>query len=512
MENSAEKTTLNILKTVSDRVAEQGVDVQINLPEYCTDIKKILKCFVIPNIFAAGISGDRATADGESVVRILYIGESGKLECYEQSVPFSKYIELVNPESDLCVSAAAKTEYVNCRAVSQRRISVSANVCIHFVIKRVEKENLFCGCDGGDIQVRSEVISCTQPIAVCEKMFDMSETAALSDEKPAISAMIKTNTSAVIDTVKTVSDKMLIKGDMITDILYCTDSENGGTEKFRHTMPISQIIDLEGIDENSLCSVNVDICSVCVSAKADSEGKNRLFDISVKAAAYVSAYKNEEVKLVSDGYSTEYETEDEYKNLCLRKHIFTYKETKQIRSSLDVGNLSAKEIVDVFALKCDGGAENSGDGKINGKGELTAGILYINSDDEYGYTEKTLDFPFECKGEDTENRICAEPHFTVTDTSGSLSANGQLEIRSSVLVSMPIFEECEKYVCVKLEAQKDKQKLQSDCPLTVYFSSKGEKIWDIARKYNTTCERIKEDNDITGDEVTDKTMLLISAV
>lgn len=510
MDLLTQKNSFNTIEKAADQTTEQSIDTQISLPEYCSDIRKILKCFVIPNIFACGISGDRATADGEAVIRVMYVGENEKLVCYEQSVPFSKYIELSSPQSDSCVKATAKTEYVNCRAVSQRRISVSASLSVHFCVSRICREELFSSCDDEEFETKNEAVECTAPVAISEKVFEMSETMALDESHEPVSAIVRTHTCAIIDTVKTVADKMLIKGEMVTDILYCTDSEKGGIEKHRHTMPISQIIDLDGIDENSLCNVDITILSVCVSAKADSEGKNRLLDISVKALASVNAYESCEVCAVSDGYSLHYETQSEFKNMTFRNHIFTYKETKQVRHDFDVSSLNIAEILDVSALKCEGSAEKT-DAKICGKGEVPVGILYKTTQGEYGYTEKTVDFSFESGCKPTEEQVKAEPVFTVTEIIGNLVSQSSAEIRMSVLVSMPIFEEKERRVCTKLSIIEDRKKPQCDCPLTVYFSSPGEKIWDIARKYNTTCKRIKEDNDITTDEVTDKTMLLISA-
>lgn len=511
MESDLKRNGMRVLKIISEQTVEQNTDIQINLPEYCSDIKKILKCFVIPNVFASGISGDRATADGEATVRVIYVGDTGKLECYEQSVPFSKYVEIPNAESDMCVKVSTKTEYVNCRAVSRRRISVSSGIGIKFLVKRTENEMLFSACDEDKIEAKSENIKCTVPTAVCEKIFDMSETAAISDNLAPVSSVINASTYASIDTVKTVSDKMLIKGEMVTQILYSCDSESAATENFTHTMPISQIIDIEGIDENSLCNVEADIMSLCVSPKSDSDGNKRLLDISVKGLFSVSAYENCEVCAVSDGYSVEYETETEYKNISFKEHIFTYKETKQIKSSVQLQGAELSEIIGAFVLKCDGSAENK-DGKILGNGEIPIGLLYKNTDGEYGYTEKTVDFSFECRSEDTDENIIVEPHFTVTETSTGILSSDSAEIKMSVFVSMPIFKEKEKLVCTKLQTCEDRKKAVCECPLTVCFPSPGEKIWDIAKKYNTTCTRIKEDNDISGDEVTDKTMLLISSV
>ena len=45
--------------------------------------------------------------------------------------------------------------------------------------------------------------------------------------------------------------------------------------------------------------------------------------------------------------------------------------------------------------------------------------------------------------------------------------------------------------------------------LTIYYASEGEPLWDIARKYYTSVNAIKRENDISEDKVPTNSMLLI---
>ena len=47
-------------------------------------------------------------------------------------------------------------------------------------------------------------------------------------------------------------------------------------------------------------------------------------------------------------------------------------------------------------------------------------------------------------------------------------------------------------------------------PLIVYYGEKGERLWDIARKYATSVDRIKLVNELHRDVLEDKKLLLIS--
>ena len=115
-----------------DNFVEQGVDCDVTLPDYCPDIMRIIKCTVSTSITGSKLIGDRATADGNAKIRIIYTDEKNKVFCYDQDYPFSKYAELNSALDDAFLSCSTKTEYVNCRAVSKRRIDVHGAFSIRF--------------------------------------------------------------------------------------------------------------------------------------------------------------------------------------------------------------------------------------------------------------------------------------------------------------------------------------------------------------------------------------------
>ena len=84
--------------------------------------------------------------------------------------------------------------------------------------------------------------------------------------------------------------------------------------------------------------VQLDVMSAGVQTKSDSSGENMLLDTEVRLIAYINAYLDTEVNLVTDAYSTEMEVSLEYqqKNLvkllesvtdaCSQKNNFEFEE------------------------------------------------------------------------------------------------------------------------------------------------------------------------------------------
>ena len=73
MEYKLEKTLLGTSEVVYDSSQEQPVDMTVNLPDYCPDIQKILKCQMYPRNTGRGITGDRLELDGNCLGKVFYL-------------------------------------------------------------------------------------------------------------------------------------------------------------------------------------------------------------------------------------------------------------------------------------------------------------------------------------------------------------------------------------------------------------------------------------------------------
>lgn len=76
-------------------------------------------------------------------------------------------------------------------------------------------------------------------------------------------------------------------------------------------------------------------------------------------------------------------------------------------------------------------------------------------------------------------------------TSGVVLSNGIKKYISEITLNPDIGNQCEP------------------CALTIYFGETGEKIWDIAKRYRTTADAIKNENEISGDCIEKSGMLMI---
>ncbi len=504
------KEKLSSWDIFSQSKCEEGVSLEISLPDYCTDVKRILKCIVTPGISNVSVSGEAVSLSGTVVTRLIYAGEGEKIDCYEHVSPLSCSTKISGLPENAVFKTVTKTDYVNCRAVSQRRLSVSGNISVLVSAYAETVTEVPVQIDGLSVQCQRVKADRTNLICLAEKTFDLSETVALDGDKSDIGKIIRSDSFVRIDSKKAVADKLLIKGELCCEILYA-DSEKCALNKIKHTMPISQIINLAGVTDKNDTSLAFTVGQFMVSAKNDSSGRCRLLEIASRISAMVRCTENKEVYVIDDCYSTEYEVSGEYKLTEISKLIIN--EDKEIVCEETVG-FSDGEIDEIYDMWCSDvrcnfmGRENSAEGEYS---FLLCGI-YRDKTGVLRYSEKNVSdkvsLPLECTGES----IRCDCSAWVSSLGYSSVGDGKVKIKAAVSVGCNIYSGGHRRILTSLKIDEENKKEELYPALCLYFAHKDEKIWDIARRYNTTTELICEENALKGITVEEDKMIMIPCV
>ncbi len=503
-----EKKTLNISRELAAVTAQQSIPVEISLPDYCSDIKKILKCIVEPGITSVSVSGENVSVSGMVDIRLIYVGEKDKIDCCEVQKDLSVTARIKELPADSTVCAKAKTNYVNCRATSQRRISAEVNIGVTFMPYACQAKEILTSCEGGSLQLKKQDADYENLICLREKVFDMGETVQVPSDKGCIGKILRTSAYAVLDSQKAVSDKLLIKGQLYTQVLYCTDSDEGKVSKLSHSMPISQIIDLPGIDENSICNIQLSVRCLSVQRKNDSSD-NCFAEIGAKVAAKVKCTSKAKVQTVEDCYSTTHEIKADYTAEEFLCPVYSVNQQKTVKQTLEFSSADIANVTDIWCSDVSSSMSGKGD-TAKGECSLTLCMLYLDSKGIPQYGEKNVDFPFDLKLKESFESLKCDMLCQVRNIDSSLMSKDKVEVKIENGIMADIYSRQSRRTLKNIEilSEKDKDDIAA---LTLYFPLKGEKLWDIARRYGTTAESIKRENALESDTVESEDMLLIPA-
>lgn len=500
-------TDISMKRLAFEEAAEQQIESDITLPDYFPDIVRVIKCTLKANIVSVSSGGNRITADGNAIISVLYICESGKLHCFEQKIPVSKYVETPKAEDCTCV-ASAKTQYVNCRVISQRRIDIRGSIGIDFKAYEKCDKRIVSSCENKNIQLRTKSANVSNLKDCVSRCFSMNETIEIGASQGTIGQIVRCNAIAVLDSTKLVAGKILVKGELKVKVVFLTDGECV-LEKIENSMPISQIIEAATTES---CSdfVTLSVPSVEVHAKTDSSGALRLIDVSAVIRADVSIYENEEIQYTTDAYSTEYETDFQRESVELKSIFEKFSDTFLCKGSVEISGSAVKSIEDIFCNGLNYTVSLSGNEMlISGKANVS--FLAVNYEDELQSFDRELDFQYK-RATTLGESFSASCNVTPTGIDYILSAENKLDIRIETEISGLIFDASKKQIISDISCDEAKKKKKRSAALTIYFAQQGEEIWEIARRYNTRVDLICAENNINSDCVEQNQKLYIPSV
>lgn len=507
MNCNTESKKIGFYETVYETTAEQSLEAEINLPDYCPEIRRILKCSVTANIMSVQNNSGRITADVNALIRLIYVGENGNIASYEQTSPLQKYVESPSVTSECAVEVRVNTDFVNSRAVNQRRVDVRAMLTFIFKVSKKREETLLCFADGSGIQTVSTDCDFTSLCALSSRSFGMSEVIELGDDKAAVSQILNISAFAVSDEIKLISNKALIKGECGVKIFYIAEG-GAAVECVDHSMPISQIVELDGVNETSIPCLGMTVSSCEAVPKADSSGEMRLIDLNVRVTTHAMAFETVPVTFIDDAYSTEYEISASGKSMETLTFNSDFNSVFTNKVVLESIGVSVECIVGIWCSEMRK-SFSCKDGKCIISGTYNVTILYKDAEMQTGMIQKPVDFDFSVKLDEPAERLKCFGSVDILGCSCAVTGESRLEIKTEMKASgIALTSGIKKYISeISIN---DSEKINNEsCALTIYFCESGEKIWDIAKHYGTTVDAIRCENEISGERVEKSGMLLI---
>ena len=175
MEQKNIKVPVFTNETVFTDSAEQAIDVDFTLPDYCPDIQKILKCRAISRISSKAMNGRNITVDGTVTITVIYSDENCCLNSYEYQFPFSKSFESDIDTDGACLSARTKCEYINCRAVTGRKIDIHGAAGIYIKLTKRRCEEVISDVDDKNVALLRGTAPATVPMGSADKYLIIEE-------------------------------------------------------------------------------------------------------------------------------------------------------------------------------------------------------------------------------------------------------------------------------------------------------------------------------------------------
>jgi len=260
------------------------------------------------------------------------------------------------------------------------------------------------------------------------------------------------------------------------------------------------------------CDVTLETVAAQIEQKPNIEGENMLLSVDCKLAATAKAYEEKTVELVTDAYSTKYEMNLDKKQIKFEKLMTNIQDTVQMKYDLEppVENIAA--VMDLWCTPTS--ATVNMDGKeFSLSGELMVSMIAADEDGMPAYYEKTLPYQYAKLLEEGGEEVFCDPVILPVAQSFNITSGKEIDLRVELAVNAPVYKRCQCGAIADMELDESREKQTRDLSaLTIYYADSGERIWNIASRYNTSMEAIMQENNLTEDMVRGSKMLLIPAI
>ncbi len=507
MEQKCLKTSVFLNETLVNEACEQAIDVDFTLPDYCADISKIFKCNAVPRISSKGINGKTVTVDGNVNIILLYADKDGKLCSYEYQYPFSKNLETNKDLTGANICCEIRNEYINCRAVTGRKVDIHGAVSIGIKIFERKTVDIVSDYDDSNIELRRGVAPATVPMGYAEKHINIEEEIRIGDSQPSIRNVLRSEANTCVKETKIINDKAVVKGEMTVCIIYCPDN-GGNPQSVKTTIPFSQIIDTPGVTELCECETKSQLASFEVKPKMSSGGDNKSFLLAAKILLTTKAYCSNDIAVILDAFSRKYKADIKRDKICFEKITHNISETYHCKKTVQLD----ENITSLIDIWCNVNNVNTKfeEGEMLICGTAVAGMIFVGESGNTVYAEKPIEFECVYPVDLKLGTPHSEPQIEVVSCGYTITAADCLEIRIDMAINAAVYEKNEMSLISELKLDESESiKRKSKGAMTIYFPSNKECVWDIARIYNASVEEIMRINELESEGLTAGRMILV---
>ena len=263
-------------------------------------------------------------------------------------------------------------------------------------------------------------------------------------------------------------------------------------------MPFTEILDVEGIDEDYINSVRFEIvkCDVLPSV---SDSSRRSFDCHLRLAVFIDSDELICSDVISDAYSTKCNLDVNTTPVSVMELISNVQTSVSVKESVKIPDKipQISKIYHVISKPYIDRCEPLKN-KLQISGVLDTYVLYISSKDDSPVYSFKAEIPFKTDIDCEKNTEgCEISLFAETSRlSYSINAAGEIELRAFIDFDIQTLSAGEVSIITSVE-ESELQNIDNPS-IVLYFVQKGDTLWSIAKRYHTKSEYIEELNQLDG--------------
>ena len=471
------------------------VEGDVIVPDIKPDILSLINVDGNVLINKKEVQTGKVKLDGSVEVFALYVADDEKasIKGINALLNFNESIDIPESKEGMLAIVNYKLIGIEHKVLNSRKISVKCSIEVDIkVIGEEEVEVTKEILEPGNIQFRKESICLSELVGAACQDIELKENVMIDDGKPAISEILKTKLNIINCGYKISYNKILVKADLRVNVVYVADNETMSIEAFETLVPIAGFIDINGVSDNNLISIDTILKSAYIKPIYQDLKANGI-NVEVQIDICAKAYGEKSLEVLSDLYNPIYEMNIENQKISFRQNIDAKCEKIDLSQVLSIAELNGATLLDILVIPTINEMKKNGN-RTTIEGNVNLDILY------YDREKKKIDIKkIELPYQKTFEANCEDINISIENIEYELRDNGQLDFKLLLKIICDEVKNVNLNLIIKIE-QTDTKNIPV-ASLVIYYVQPGDTLWKIAKQFKTTVELIKSSNNLKDDMI-----------
>ncbi len=471
------------------------IEQDIIVPDTKPDAVKLINVTVSPYVNNVEVMQDKIKVSGIINYFIIYKVEDNTFSNRGlfTTHPYSEVLDVNGAMPDMSAVIKPICKNVIYSLPNERKISVKSEIVFKTKLKQICDINLINRFDcENEIECKMCKKDFCNIVQDKKSIIASKEEFMLPKEAEDFYELLNVETKIINKEYKESYNKIMLKGDIDIKIIYLSEDQNETVKKVKYTLPFSAMVELENINENSKFNISYNMQDFELKLNSDittSKTMNADYQIEVD----IVMYEDEEVEYIEDFYSQNNELKYNVNNINAVTKTRDF--NKNISTRENISNIISDEmkLLD-YRLDTSYIVPSVSGKNVNLEGQAKVSLLLQNTNTlelESKSIEIIVNENFE-----VENVVdSANIYVDIIDDNISITQNGtDLDVRIELVVNTSIEDVNTFNIIENIEdGTLDISNLDS---INIYVVKNGDTLWNIAKKYKTSVDKIVMTNDI----------------
>ena len=480
--------TLSFFSPVCSLCSSQENRAESVVPDTMPDIGSILDTNTTVFLRRKTAGMGKVFLEGEIHAIILYLGEDDSLQKLDLNMPCSCKLEADEVQEEDRMLATLTLIRGEGRMINPRKVSLFVETKACAEVYRPEEVELTSDAVGDDLEKRIEERTIPYIAAVESKSFVVSEEFSLPPSAPRVREALSYDTKAVMTEQRSLGGKIILQGSVWLELSYL--GEEGDLCQERFSTPFSQLMDIpEGVEGSTEILLTPEINYVEILPGGMGVDAVHL---ELHLTAQMLYRGEKKLALLSDAYSLHHICTAELQELTVWK--------PESKSTIRGSEQVILELPEPAETGLFGYVKACWPEKSEGMLQLPVQVHVFYRTQPGTVHSISKNVTLELHGDKTDSSNLRMGIPDVADPYITLSG-GNLEIRISAEVPvLPVEEDHIRFVN-GLELSELPPILSENAPSLILVRPEGRSLWDLAKTYGSTVDRIEAVNPEAGAEL-----------